>query len=409
MSTPAFTKKIIAEVVNDTPPDPMNLLLAVGDIDGDGRQDVVISGRDGRMVWLENNGTGSWPEHLIDGGVSKRERGGVLYDVTGNGLPDVISGGDWRSDEICWWENPSRPGVPWTKRLIARTGKCQIHDIAVGDVTGDGSPSLIFTNQIGGTDIWRMELPAHPTADLWRKIDVIAEGRVEPNPFSRSGWQPEEGLAIGDVDGDGKPELVCGTHWYKHVRGKWQAHRFTAGYITTKVALGDVDGDGRNEIVLAEADPCVYGREEGGRLAWFKPDGDVTATWREHEIASGLLDPHSLQLGDLFGHGRMDILAGEVGTVRRRRFDRLRTSAELWLSLRDDSPSVYGVRAPNILLFENDGAGSFARHVVDAGTGIHDGVLVDVLNRGVSDIVGKPLHGPERWNVHVWFRNDRTI
>ena len=69
----------------------------------------------------------------------------------------------------------------------------------------------------------------------------------------------------------------------------------------------------------------------------------------------------------------------------------------------DRETDDYIVRPPRLIVYENDGRGTFTRHVVDEGTGIHDAVLVDVRNRGVLDIVGKPLHGPEKWKVQVYY------
>jgi len=390
MAAPAFTKKVIARVENDIPPGQMNTFLAVGDINGDGLPDMALCGRNGEMVWLENKGEGAdWEKHLVEK-VDKMECGGSLVDLTGNGFLDIINGGDFRSDEVYWWENPGRLGVEWTRRVVASTGATQIHDTIIGDVTGDGTISLVFTNQHGpgGTSIYRVPLPDDPTVSPWPGLEVVAAGKHEPNPYrgpQRGGdTQPEEGLAIGDVDGDGKNELVGGTHWYKYVAGKWEGHKFATGYITTKIAIGDIDGDGKNEILLSEGDPCVYGKTQGGRLGWFKPTGGLTAMWEEHVLEDGLIDAHTLQLGDMTGNGHLDILVGEVGEGN------LDTGA-------------YTGRLPRILAFENDGQGNFARHVIDESTGIHDGVLVDTLNRGVLDFVCKPLHGPDKWHVIVFY------
>jgi hypothetical protein len=397
VSKPVFIKKVVGEVVNDAPPAPMNTFSTVGDIDGDGVLDIALCGRNGRMVWLDNPGeTGTWPLHLIDE-IDAMECGGTAVDLTGNGYLDLINGGDYRCDAIYWWENPGVAGAKWKRSVIAWTSYPQFHDTIIGDVTGDGRMSLLFTNQgaPGGTNIYCVPLPDDPMGSPWPDLQIVAAGKHEPNPFQpfrRDGMQPEEGLAIGDIDGDGQNELVCGTHWYKVTAKGWEGHKFAAGYLCTKIAIGDVDGDGRNEILLSEGDPCVYGKTQGGKVAWFKPRGDIAQMWAEHVIEDFLLDAHSLQLGDLCGNGWLDLLVGEVGVA-------------------DPATDAYIVRPPRLMVYENDGRANFTRHVIDEGTGIHDAVLADMRNKGVLDIVGKPLHGPEKWKVHVWYnqRGDISI
>ena len=383
MPVPRFTKHTIATVENNLPPAPMNTFHAVGDIDGDGRLDVAICGRDGRLVWLENRPAGeAWTVHLIDN-VAMMECGGSLVDVTGDGRLDIVNGGDWRATQMWWWENPGAVGEPWTWRVIADTGHGQFHDTIVGEV--NGVRSLAFTNQSapGGTTVYCVPFPDDPTVSPWPGLQIIASAASEPNPYREIRTQPEEGLALGDLNGDGRNEIVCGTHWYEFADGAWRGHKFASGYISTKIAVGDVDGDGRPEIVLSEGDPCIYGKSQGGKVSWFKPGDDITAMWQEHVVEDFLLDAHSLQLGDLCGNGRLDILIGEVGVA-------------------DPHTDEYAVRPPRLFVYENDGRGGFARHVIDEGTGTHEAVLADVWNRGVLDIVGKPLHGAEKWHVHVW-------
>jgi len=380
---PKFDKKVIATLKNNIGIE-MNTFLAAGDVNNDGRIDLVVSGWNGRMVWLENKGDSSWAEHVIDSEVRNVECGGSLRDITGNGYLDVMCGSA-DGGEIWWWRNPGRSDQPWKKSTILKTGMGFFHDTAIGDVTHNGRMALLMTNQkppSGGTTLYWVPLPADPTISPWPGIQVITEKKMEglETPDGQiSKHQAEEGLAVGDIDDDGRNEVVMGTYWYKYVDGQWQEHKFARGYITNKVAIGDVDEDGKNEVVLAEGDPMIYGKIQGGRLGWFKPGADITALWDEHTLDDGLMDAHTLQLADISGNGRLDIITGEIG----------------WA----DPQRGFKRRQPWVLVYENLGSGQFARHIIDQGTGAHEGLALDLRGSGKLDFVCKPLHGPHRWDV----------
>jgi len=110
MGKPNFVKRIVGELVS---PDNINTFSAVGDINNDGLPDIVICGRNGKMVWFENSAL-EWEKHLIDN-VSHMECGGSLYDINGDGYLDIINGSDYMADEIYWWENPGTTGSVWVK------------------------------------------------------------------------------------------------------------------------------------------------------------------------------------------------------------------------------------------------------------------------------------------------------
>jgi hypothetical protein len=374
---PLYERIVIGELDNSAACS-MNTLVNVADLDADGRPDVFVAGRDGLMAWFRNPGQPgrAWTRHIV-GEVSCFECGGTAFDLDGDGWPDIVTGGDSRSNEVAWWRNPGPDGGAWERRVLFRAPGKQFHDIAVGDVAGDGRVSVVFGNQ-GSASLFWAPVPEYPAVSPWPHVQRIADGLIEEG-------LPEEGLCIADIDGDGRNEVVAGTRWFRYVGAPngWEAHKFASGYVTTVIAVGDVDGDGRPEIVLSEGDPCIYGHPEGGKVGWFKPGPDIGEPWTENRLDEGLLDAHSLQMGDLCGNGRSDILVGEIGVAQRL----------------DEAP-------PRLLVYENLGDGRLKRHTVDVGIGTHHARLVDLFGRGVLDIVSRPLHGPDRWKVFAWIRQN---
>ena len=63
----------------------------------------------------------------------------------------------------------------------------------------------------------------------------------------------------------------------------------------------------------------------------------------------------------------------------------------------------YTEQPPRLMVYQNDGCGQFTPHVIDEGTGTHHARLVDLRGRGVLDIASRPLHGPEKWKIIVWY------
>jgi hypothetical protein len=94
MSKPTFTRVTIGELNNEVGVAPMNTMFNIGDLNSDGHTDIFLTGRDGQMAWFENPGNdSSWKKHII-ADVDQLECGGLAYDLTGTGYPDIIDGGD---------------------------------------------------------------------------------------------------------------------------------------------------------------------------------------------------------------------------------------------------------------------------------------------------------------------------
>ena len=123
-----------------------------------------------------------------------------------------------------------------------------------------------------------------------------APGRFRHVTVDRQGPRDPWGKGVGDLNGDGLPDLIVGGRsggglvWYENPA--WPRHVISAeGEFSTDQETGDVDGDGRNDVIS-----LTY-----AGLVWFR-GGD----WRRNDIATAHL--HDIEVADLDDDGRLDIV-----------------------------------------------------------------------------------------------------
>jgi len=326
------------------------------DADKDGRSEFLLACRNQApaIVWYRPAAKG-WMVYTIERESIPIEAGGAFYDIDGDGDLDIVAGEDYQGGKLYWWENPYphfAPDTPWKRHVIKDGGAHQHHDQTFGDFDGDGKAELVFWNQQAGK-LFLAKIPKDPKAGPW--------------PYTTLFEGAGEGLAQGDIDGDGQIELLGGGRWFKHVgRARFTAHVIDPAQTPSRIAVGDLNGDGRLEVVMVPGDGV-------GRLIWYEQKGDPTRTesWVGHDLLGfDVKHGHSLAVADFNGDGHLDIFCAEM---------------RKWTQA-DNNPDA------KMWLFYGDGRGGFTKTEIATGYGVHEAKIGDLNGDGRPDIVAKPYN-----------------
>ncbi len=219
--------------------------IAVGDVNGDGFDDLVCgNGGDSSMVFL-NLGSNFDTRPAWVSNAPLRTSGIALGDVDGDGDLDLACGNNGDPSTLYLNEGRMFADDPaWSSSQRFST-----NDVALGDIDGDGNLDLACANNSEATTVY---------------FNIGGTFAPSAGWASRPPAQPTTSVALGDLDGDGDLDLVTGNELnqpnlaYINEGGTlnrdpaWISERT---YDTEDVVLGDVDRDGDLD--------AVFGNENG--------------------------------------------------------------------------------------------------------------------------------------------------
>ncbi|MGN6103748.1 MAG: FG-GAP repeat domain-containing protein [Kofleriaceae bacterium] len=295
--------------------------VEIGDADGDGRPEILTgSAPDGRVYRFDRRDHG-WSERILADQMAGLGPGMVLgtriVDLDGDGVPEILAGTGEEDGDVAQLRILRDDGQQVTTLAAVRAKEntsSYTHGLATADLDGDGVLEIVSA-YCGNGEVIRYDATPGMTELRARKVlqlsgsgedawlvDVDGDGQVElvvsngfrdgaarvqihdldpatgdPRRTPRLVLDGFEGkrafyasIAVGDVDSDGRPELLVAWKQHQSVNRTslvaYRIHGITAkvahvlvrddpeldlGYFEKMIAFDDLDGDGRNEVYLS--------------------------------------------------------------------------------------------------------------------------------------------------------------
>jgi hypothetical protein len=283
---------------------------SAADINHDGVLDVIVGpfyflgpGYTERRIYREGRTYNPSTEYAPD-------MVNYAYDFTGDGWPDILS---TEMRAMALYVNPKGEPRRWDRYMVLPDIVSEI--VVMRDIDGDGKQEIVYGDANGYA--WAKYDPANPTA-VWKPHRVSSGNRANIH-----------GLGVGDVNGDGRLDVVTPAGWYEQPAGgatqeNWVFHESDFGITAPlgvlpgggEMGVYDVNGDGKNDIVTSLA------AHDWG-LAWFeqKRDAGGAISFVKHRIAGdystknagGVVfsEPHATAFADMDGDGIPDFIVGK--------------------------------------------------------------------------------------------------
>ena len=259
--------------------------VAMADLNGDRRPDLVTSNRDADTVSvLRNRGDGSF-EPKRDYPTGSRPISVEIADLNADGKPELVVAGSTVSVLLNRGDGSFEPKREYTPGGLSA---------AIGDLNGDGASEIV-------------------TADGSRTVSVLIN-RGDGSFNAAGHYATGEGcdaVAISDVNGDGALDLITANAadtvsvLMNRGDGSFEAKRdYATGFLPVSVAIGDLNGDGKPDIVTANNEVKTNG------LSVLLNGGDGSFRNREDYETGGSWGGGAalfVAIADLNGDGKPDL------------------------------------------------------------------------------------------------------
>jgi hypothetical protein len=234
-----------------------------------------------------------------------------VADLNGDGKPDIAASATFTASGLgaktgfvgIYLEDPAKPGtfLPPAKYSI---GEEPVF-LAIGDLNGDGKPDLVVVNStLGGT------------SDLFaNQLSVLLQDPAKPGqflpPVNYPIGQIPSSVAVGDLNGDGKPDLVVTDSAGLSVL--FQSSSAPGTFLAavpialsstpSYVAVGDLNGDHKADLAVATVSSVLV----------LLQSSTVPGTFSSPVSYGAGVQPTSVSIADLNGDGKPDLAVADSG------------------------------------------------------------------------------------------------
>ncbi|MFD2783890.1 FG-GAP-like repeat-containing protein [Hymenobacter rubripertinctus] len=279
--------------------------IVSGDLDGDGRLDLVLGGVGAISVLKAQGAAGAFgsPVAYSVGGTESDVV--AVADLNGDGRLDIVTTNFTGNQTIVFLNPAATPGT-FGAGVAYTTGGTNPLPVGVADMNGDGLPDIVVANRNEAT------------------VGILLNSMTTPGTFGAAttysyGFGVTYGLRLGDLNNDGRPDVAVTLQSSNQV-GVLLNSATTPGTLGTAVAypvngsvpdevrLADVNGDGRLDIITAN----TGGSGSVSVLLASGAPGSFTAGVNYPGGGGNV----AVTLGDVTGDGLTDIVTptGQSGT-----------------------------------------------------------------------------------------------
>ncbi len=334
----------------------------IGDVDGDGKPDILLLNVAANSISvLRNTSTSGLISFAskIDFTTGTSPHGFSIVDVDGDGKPDIVAA-NIGSTTISVLLNTSTAGsVSFAAKVDISLGSRTSEDLALADFDGDGKPDIGFisTNSTSGV-VFRN------TSSIGSVSFVSATGFLFGTPSLKT-------ILCADFDGDGKVDMAILSFVSASLAYIFRNTSTTgtisfaspvsvsSGTISAWFTAGDVDGDGKPDLVTTNITGknvrTIFNTSSPGTISFGTFNGNPVGT-----------NPTCVVMGDIDGDGKPDLAASVSGIDSVYLFRNNSTPGTIGLSARVGIPVI---TAPSFIAFcDFDGDGKPDLAVVNATT-----------------------------------------